>query len=562
MTIVPERLKALHTRTPERVAVYLQFAGKEDLPLTYDQLLRGASRFARTLERKGIKPGEVVVLILQHGEDLVYSFWGAMLHGAIPSIMPFLTEKLSPERYRADLTALIGVTRPSAIVTYPAFEADVRGALKEGDSVRAVILTDQLAEDTALDFEALVGFTRSPDDIVLLQHSSGTTGLQKGVALSHQAVFNQLDAYAKALELNEKDVIVSWLPLYHDMGLIAGFLMPILSGVPLVLSSPFDWVRAPYKLMQSITKYRGTLTWLPNFAYNFCTQKIRDRHLEGVDLSSWRAVVNCSEPVRWEAHKAFFDFFEKYGLSWEALQTSYAMAENVFGVTQSRLGSEPAVIEVDRESFMVQRVAKDPFDGRPSMKMMSSGRPLENTQIRVMDEQGNDVPERVIGEVALRSSYMLTGYYNRPDITEKAFRDGWYLTGDYGFLCDGELYVSGRKKDMIIVGGKNVYPQDLESLTYEVPGVHAGRSVAFGLFDESQGTEEVVIIAEVDSEDAAEQQKVADALRMHVTKNSAIALRHVKVVGPKWIVKTSSGKTARSANKEKFLKELQEAGEA
>lgn len=562
MTIVPERLQSLHTRTPERVAVYLQFSGREDLPLTYEQLLRGASRFGRTLQREGIQPGEVVVLILQHGEDLLYSFWGAMLHGAIPSIMPFLTEKLSPERYRSDLTALVGVTKPSAIVTYPEFEADVRSALKEGDSVRAIILTNQLEDESELNFETVAGFTRSVDDIVLLQHSSGTTGLQKGVALSHQALFNQLEAYASALALNENDVIVSWLPLYHDMGLIAGFLMPILSGVPLVISSPFDWVRAPYRLMQSISKYRGTLTWLPNFAYNFCAQKIRDRHLEGVDLSSWRAVINCSEPVRWEAHQAFYNSFQKYGLKWEALQTSYAMAENVFAVTQSRMGSEPAVIEIDRESFMVQRVASDPTDGRPSMKMMSSGRPLENVQIRVLDEKGSDVPERVIGEVALKSDCMLTGYFNRPDITEKAFREGWYLTGDYGFLCGGELYVSGRKKDMIIVGGKNVYPQDLEALTYEVPGVHAGRSVAFGMFDESQGTEEVVIIAEVDSEDEEEQQKVADALRTHVTKNSAIALRHVKVVGPRWIVKTSSGKTARSANKEKFLKELQEAGDA
>jgi acyl-CoA synthetase (AMP-forming)/AMP-acid ligase II len=309
--------------------------------------------------------------------------------------------------------------------------------------------------------------------------------------------------------------------------------------------------------MQSVSKYRGTLTWLPNFAYNFCAQKIRDRHLENVDLSSWRAVINCSEPVRWEAHNALYDFFQQYGLKWEALQTSYAMAENVFAVTQSRLGSEPAVMEMDRESFMARGVARDVLDGHPSIKMMSSGRPLENVQVRVMDENGNDVPERVIGEIALKSNCMLTGYFNRPDLTEKAFRDGWYLTGDYGFLNNGELYVSGRKKDLIIVGGKNVYPQDLEALTYEVPGVHAGRSVAFGMFDEVQGTEEVVIIAEVDSEDAAEQQKVADALRMHVTQNSAIALRHVKVVGPKWIVKTSSGKTARSANKEKFLKELQ-----
>jgi acyl-CoA synthetase (AMP-forming)/AMP-acid ligase II len=166
------------------------------------------------------------------------------------------------------------------------------------------------------------------------------------------------------------------------------------------------------------------------------------------------------------------------------------------------------------------------------------------------------VPENVIGEVALQSDCMLTSYFNRPDITEKAFRDGWYLTGDYGFLSNGELFVSGRKKDMIIVGGKNVYPQDLEALSYEVPGVHAGRSVAFGLFDETEGTEEVVLIAEVDSEDTDEQQKIADALRGYVTKNSAIALRYVKVVGPQWIVKTSSGKTARSANKEKFLREL------
>jgi fatty-acyl-CoA synthase len=243
-------------------------------------------------------------------------------------------------------------------------------------------------------------------------------------------------------------------------------------------------------------------------------------------------------------------------LRWEVLQTSYAMAENVFGVTQSQLGREPFVMELDRESFMVKRVAKSSFDGRPALKMMSSGRPLENVRIRILDESGNDLHDCVIGEVALHSDCMLTGYFNRPDLTEKAFRDGWYLTGDYGFILDGELFVSGRKKDMIIVGGKNIYPQDLESLTYDVPGVHAGRSVAFGLFDEAQGTEEVVIIAEVDSDDEEEQRRVADALRAYVTKNSAIALRHVKVVGPKWIVKTSSGKTARSANKEKFLTEL------
>jgi fatty-acyl-CoA synthase len=555
----PEHLKTLFLESSQRVAVYLQHPGREDLPLTYEQLLRGANAYARLLDREGIQPGEVAVLILQHGENLIYSFWGAILHGALPSIMPFLTEKLSPERYRADLSALISVTKPAAIITYPEFEAEVRAALQEGDSVRTVIVTDRIEAQPDIDFDSLKGCQRKPEDIVLLQHSSGTTGLQKGVALSHRAVFNQLHSYGKALSLTEQDVIISWLPLYHDMGLIAGFLMPILSGIPLVIMSPFDWVRAPYKLLQAISNYRGTLTWLPNFAYNFCAQKIRDRHIEGVDLSSLRAVVNCSEPVRWESHLAFYERFKGYGLRFEILQTSYAMAENVFGVTQSRLGSVPVIEEIDREAFMVERLAKSPFDGRPSMKMMSSGQPLDNVKVKVLDDNGNEVPERVIGELTLQSDCMLTGYFNRPDLTEKAFRNGWYLTGDYGYISNGEVFVSGRKKDMIIVGGKNIYPQDLEALTDEVPGVHAGRSVAFGMFDEAQGTEEVVIIAEGDSNDPEEQQKLADAIRLHVTKNSAIALRHVRVVGPKWILKTSSGKTARSANKEKFLREL--AGE-
>jgi fatty-acyl-CoA synthase len=557
MTTFPERLETLLSQTPERVAVYLQISGREDLPLTYEQLVRGASVYARRLEREGIRPGEVTVLILQHGEDLVYAFWGAILYGAIPSIMPFLTEKLSPERYRADLAALIAVTKPAAMITYPEFEAEVRAALQEKDSVRSVIVAGQTEPQADVDFASLKGFHRNPEEIVLLQHSSGTTGLQKGVALSHRAIFNQLNAYGKSLSLTGSDAIVSWLPLYHDMGLIAGFLMPILTGTPLVLMSPFDWVRAPYKLLQSISTYRGTLTWLPNFAYNFCAQKIRDRHIEGVDLSSLRAVINCSEPARPESHVAFYERFKDYGLRLEALQTSYAMAENVFAVTQSRLGSVPVVEEIDREVFMSERVAKAPLDGRPSMKMMSSGPPLENVKVKAIDENGKEAPERVIGEIVLQSDSMLTGYFHRPDLTEKAFRDGWYLTGDYGYISKGEVFVSGRKKDMIIVGGKNIYPQDLEALTYEVPGVHAGRSVAFGLFDETQGTEDVVLIAESDSDDPDEQRKLADAIRLHVTKNSAIALRHVKVVGPKWILKTSSGKTARAANKEKFLREVE-----
>ncbi len=302
-----ELLNGHYENTPDRICITLLHTGQPDRPVTYRELLHGAERYAGALAAEGIRPGDVVLLILQHGIDLLYAYYGAVLHGAIPSIMPFLTEKLLPERYRADLAALVSVTQPTCIVTYREFEPEVRAALKPGeDSVRALIVSDQvdianLPNDShALDFASLSGMQRKPDDIALLQHSSGTTGLQKGVALSHGAVYNQLTSYARTIHLNSEDVFVSWLPLYHDMGLIACWLMPILMGNPLVLMSPFDWIRAPYRLMQAVSKYKGTLSWLPNFAYNFCAQKVRDRDLEGVDLSSWRLISNCSEPVRWE----------------------------------------------------------------------------------------------------------------------------------------------------------------------------------------------------------------------------------------------------------------------
>lgn len=540
----------------EQTSIVLQQIGQEDKPISYRTLVEGSNRYACAYRNSGLRPGEVVILILQHGEDLIYSFWGAILYGAIPSIMPFLTEKLSPERYRSDLSALISVTKPAAIVTYPEFENEIRTALKPGDSVRAVILTDRIPSPVEPDLARLPGLQRAADDIVLLQHSSGTTGLQKGVALSHVAVLNQLETYSRTLRLASNDVMVSWLPLYHDMGLIAGFLMPILLGNALVLLSPFDWIRAPHRLLQAVSTYKGTLSWLPNFAYNFCAQKIRDRDLAGVDLSSWRTITNCSEPVKWESHQVFYGRFKAYGLQAGALQCSYAMAENVFAVTQTDMDSLPITDDIDREAYMMERVARPAADDRPSLRMMSSGKAISNTRICILGEKGRALPDRVIGEVALNSDCMLSGYYHRPDATQKAFHDEWFLTGDYGYTVNGELFVAGRKKDMIIVGGKNVYPQDLEALAYEVPGIHAGRAVAFGIYDDAAGTEDVVIVAEVDAQDVTERQGIADALRAHVTKNSAIALRYAHIVGAKWIIKTSSGKTARSANRDKFLKEI------
>lgn len=538
--------------TPDKPSIYLIERDDTDRTVTYRDLIEEAAGYARALERAGIGPGDLVIQVQRHGMDLIAAFFGSILRGAIPSILPFLTEKLSPEIYRRSLTALIEVSRPAAIVTYPEFKTEVDKALRPGGPVRAVLLESEIDREPQPDWEAWQGVKRDPSEIVLLQHSSGTTGLQKGVALSHQAVFNQLESYSEAIGLKDDDVIVSWLPLYHDMGLIAGFIMPILTKIPLVMMSPFDWVRAPFKLMQAISKYRGTLAWLPNFAYNFSAQKIRDRHLEGIDLSSWRAVINCSEPIYSASHQMFLERFKEYGFRSEALATSYAMAENVFAVTQGGIEGPVATDVVDKVAFQEQRIARPATEGSESLVMVSSGTPIHKTEIRILDEERNDLPDRHLGEIALRSNCMLTGYFNRPDITEESFHGDWYMTGDLGYRVGDELYVSGRKKDLIIVGGKNIYPQDIEGLAGDVEGVHPGRVVAFGVFSEQVGSEEVVVIAESDLDDAEKRTKVANAIRQSVTKGSDIALRYVEVVDRDWLIKTSSGKIARAANREKY----------
>lgn len=544
---------------PAQAAVHLLYSREADRTLTWQALISGATGYARAYAQAGVQPGEVVILILPHGEDLLFSFLGAVLHGAVPSIMPYLTEKLSPERYQEALHALFEIVSPAAAVTYAGFQERVERAAAGIPSYRGLLLSGTIppAQPEA---DHLPGLGRAAGELVLLQHSSGTTGLQKGVALSHQAVFNQVESYTQAIRLDRHDVIVSWLPLYHDMGLIAGFLLPLITRTPLVLMSPFDWVRAPYRLMQAVSRYRGTLTWLPNFAYNFCAQKIRARDLDGVDLSSWRAVINCSEPMYLQSHEQFLERFAPYGLKAGALATCYAMAENVFAVTQGGIETPVRVDMVDLESLQKEQRAvpvEAGGSGRKVARLLSAGRPIAGTRVKVVDGQGRALPERSIGEIALQSNCMLTGYYNRPDLTSQAFLEGWYLTGDLGYLAEGELFITGRKKDLIIVGGKNVYPQDLERIAGEVEGIHPGRVVAFGLLDEAAGTEEVVLVAESDLEGEQEHAQLAEEIRRRINQGTDIVLRRVAIVERGWLLKTSSGKIARGANREKYLATLQ-----
>ena len=295
---------------------------------------------------------------------------------------------------------------------------------------------------------AVPQYAAQPDEIAFLQHSSGTTGLQKGVALSHRAVLSQLASYAEALELNADDTIASWLPLYHDMGLIAGFLLPLVQGVHLVLMSPFDWVRHPALLLKAIDQYQATFCWLPNFAYNHITRRVRRRDVEGLSLQSIRAFINCSEPVMHDSHQQFLERFADLGVQPSQLGVSYAMAENTFAVTQTPLGKPATVDIIDRASLENEQKAVSCDAGHSSAVLqVSCGLPIAGTNVQIVNAGFQPLDERNVGEIAIQSDYMLSEYYRRPDLNDTLLQDGWYLTGDMGYLAAGEVYVIGRKKD-------------------------------------------------------------------------------------------------------------------
>src|SRR5258706_807689 len=534
---------------PDATAVTLITAGSDEpRSVTVREFFDGAGRYAEALRGTDLAPRDLVILVMDHGEALLYAFWGAMMLGAVPSIFPFLTDKLDPAMYCERVKALVTHSGAKAVIASAQFAGMLTELLED---VR--VITDSELEPgngTAI-FDPGV----SGDDIAFLQHSSGTTGLQKGVALTHSAVLNQLASYGQAIKLNADDVIVSWLPLYHDMGLIAGFVMPTSQGVPLVLMSPFHWVRDPKILLWAIHNFGGTLCWLPNFAYNFMS-RIRDNQIEGLSLATLRAFVNCSEPMRVESHRLFARRFAPYGLREEALTTSYAMAENTFAVTQGGIES-PVTVDIISRARLAQDHRADPINSdEPSLEMLSCGRAIHNCEIMVVDDARQPLGERHVGEVAVRSDSMLSGYYKRDDLTAQVMFNGWYLTGDLGYIANGELYITGRKKDLIIVGGKNVYPQDLEAIANDVPGVHPGRVVAFGIPDERLGTEAIILVAEVDTEDEDARREIERQVRARIAQQTGTALNGILLVDAHWLHKTSSGKIARGANRDKYLQEM------
>jgi len=316
----------------------------------------------------------------------------------------------------------------------------------------------------------------------------------------------------------------------------------------------------PALLLRAIHTYRGTLCWLPNFAYNHLAQRVRQRDSAGLDLRSVRAFINCSEPVRAESHSQFIERFAENGIRPEMLAVSYAMAENVFAVTQTPPGEIVRTEQINRAALQGDGIARPTHDPSAAITMVSCGPCIANSAVKVVGEDGQPLPERRVGEVLIRSDCMLTGYYRRPDLTVFDAQR-WVHTGDRGYLAEGEVFIVGRSKDLIINAGKNLYPQDLEVLVNAVMGVHPGRAVVFGVYDVREGTELIAVVAEVESDDAALHQRLKQQIRQQVARGAEVTVSYVTLVERGWLIKTSSGKIARSANRDKWLAARQQVGE-
>jgi fatty-acyl-CoA synthase len=495
---------AVERRCRERPAAHCVsiFAQGKWRPYDRASFWDAVERYALAFSNR-LPAGEILLFIKRLDLDLLAAYLGAMNAGLRPAQIAWPSAKVRGEEYARKLAHVVETCRPCAIFTDASYAFAAPAGL--------AVLTPDIAVHAS-------GAARIDDRsaIALAQFSSGSTGLQKGVFLSHRAVLSHMEHYANALQLTENDRLVSWLPLYHDMGLIACFLMPLLCGAPFLLMDPFDWIARPDLLLEAVETQRATLAFLPNFAYHVLAARARRR-----ELASMRMFINCSEPARGRAHEQFAAAF---GISAEKLSVCYALAENTFAVSQT--------------SGVV------PTRSVEGKAVLSCGRVIEGTSVTILDADPAGV-----GEIAIRGACLFSSFL---DGTRPLTEDGYYRTGDLGILDAGELFVTGRKKDILIVNGKNIYPEDVEHAAATVGGLRGGRVVAFGVDNVASGSEDLIVVAEPDG-------SVADATALRIAIQAAIDAevglmpRRIELIPHGTLVKTSSGKMSRARNRELYL---------
>jgi fatty-acyl-CoA synthase len=504
----------------------------------------------------------VVLLLLPHSPELFLLQLGLVLKGHVPAILAWPTSRIDPEKYLRNLVHQLSRLPADQLITLPQLAEHLADRLPYGaaglpvensaifDKIFPVgLVTERLEQEKVPPSES-----RPSPDTLFLQFSGGTTGAQKAIVVTATMLSQQLKQLGDAARFTRDDGVVSWLPLYHDMGLIACYWMPMWHGAASLQMGADDWVINPELLLKYISRYRATFCWLPNFSFSYLSQR-RKYMQQDYPLDSVRAWINCSEPVRLKSITEFANAFGDWGVREESLQASYAMAETVFAITQSQLGRKLFTLPRNRVKHASRTNTELTF-GLVDHVYVSSGEPISNTEVQIIAADGSSCPEAAAGEIYVRTPSLFSGYWGSDGFQTHSLRDGWHATGDYGFRVDGELFVIGRLGDIVIVRGNNIFPDDVEAVVNTISGIYPGRVVAFGVEDEDYGTQSLAVVAEMKGDfQKGATLKLEAAVRKLVLTTMGTAPRYVAVVPPRWIVKSTAGKISRRETRERFLRE-------
>jgi len=567
------RYRATHDAERTHLLITEETEGRErSVTLTFGELYAAAQRCAEELARRGVPAGGRVALMLPTSRVFFVSYAGILLAGAIPVPIypPFRADRI--EEYASRQSAILKNAGVCLLLTFRQAEAVARLLKPRVHSLAEVADAEKLIEAAdkaplpspgALPSHLTGSRMRKGSDIALLQYTSGSTGDPKGVVLTHANLLANIRAIGEVVELGPGDVGVSWLPLYHDMGLIGAWLTLLHFGVPLAVMSPLAFLTRPERWLKAFQKYGGTISAAPNFAYELCVRKIADKDIEGVDLSRWRAALNGAEPVNPDTLDRFAERFAGHGFRREAQLPVYGLAEASLAVTVPPLNRGPLIDRIERETFTAQGRAVAARTGdATAIAFVSSGKPIPKHEVRIVDPNGKEVSDRTEGFLWFRGASATSGYYQNAEATEKllpmgpASGDGeyaWVNSGDRAYRAEGEIYVTGRVKDIIIKGGRNLYPHEVEELAARAEGIRKGCIVAFGLKDEASGTEKLIVVAESREREAARRAAIVAAVTEQVSQGLGLPPDRVELIPPGSIPKTSSGKLRREETKQLYI---------
>jgi 1-acyl-sn-glycerol-3-phosphate acyltransferase len=535
---------------PERLHTLLYEDDGKEREITYAQLHEGAMKIASGLLDRNLAPGQTVAIMLPTSCEFLESFYGVLYAGGIPiPIYPPMRPSQIEDHLRRQ-AAILQNARVRALISVPEAGPFVHLLKPFAQELRYVVNTRELGASPAL----RISPTTRSQDIALLQYTSGSTGKPKGVILTHANLLANLRSMAQAAHMGPEDVFASWLPLYHDMGLIGAWLGSLYHAVPLVLMSPMTFLMRPERWLWAIHRHHVTMSGGPNFAYELCLKRIQDREIEGLDLSSWRSAFNGAEPVSAQTIQRFTERFNPYGFRPQVMRPVYGLAENTLSLTFSAMDREPRTDRIKREPFMRsgRAIPADEADLH-SISFVSCGEPVPGHEVRIVDTMGYEVAERQEGQVQFRGPSATSGYFNNPDDTRRLIRGDWLDTGDRGYMAGGEIFLTGRAKDIIIRAGRNVYPQEIEEGVGHIAGIRKGCVAVFGHPDPDTGTERLVVLAETRETEASALENLRKEVENVVLDLLGAPPDDVVLAPPHTVLKTSSGKIRRAASRERYL---------